>query len=170
MSESNIIATDQLFPGLAAVEQAAGIMPEPRPSALILILAGKTYTIPRKFAAENREWRKQLRSQVGPIQAVMELMSRAKGETWSKALNALDTSDIATAMGAALPAMLSSVDDLADLLFAYDPALGDNRAAILAGAYDEDLLDAFLKVLQVAYPIKKLTAAYGSAMNAAATT
>ena len=61
--------------------------------------------------------------------------------------------------------LYGATDILADLIFAYCPAL--NRDDIMDDVYDDELIDAFVKILRVAIPLDKLREMFAGLSNPA---
>jgi hypothetical protein len=136
-------------------DQVRSIMPV----VATLHLGGRIYPIHANFASHNRTWRQKFKASTAPIQALIGLIGQAKGPGgFQRAIMAMDVGEIAETAGQAMPALIGCVDEIADLLFEYDPALTADSAWILDHETDEAILTAFITILQVVYPVKKLGA------------
>ncbi len=113
-----------------------------------IILGGTTYAVPPAPIKRAREWRAKLRAPIDDITALLSTDMAAIND-W-KAL-----------AEKALPVLLGITDTLLDLVYAYAPALKTQQDQIEADGYDEEVVDAFLAILKVAFPLGRLTSLLG---------
>jgi len=106
-------------------------------------LAGRAYEVAEQPSRRNAAWRAQLREPFGALVARLE----QAGETDITSLE-----QVATLVRETVGTLLAAPDTLAELLFAYSPALAADREQILEEAYDSELMAAFTAVLGLAYP------------------
>lgn len=128
----------------------------PARGALYVTLGGRTYRVERMPIRPTEAWRQQLRAQLAPIADALELAHAIQGDDVQQALNSLSVPDVAGVMQRSMNLVLGSITTVLELLYAYSPALADDRERIEETAYDDEAIAAFTKVLQHAYPLGKL--------------
>jgi len=105
-------------------------------------LGGREYHITELPTKRNEAWRKQVMAQLTDVADLIQTAPQTE-------MNAAGMSQILRAVSAKV---VGSVDIIVGLLFAYAPALETDRARIEAECYDSELMDAFMQVLQLAFP------------------
>lgn len=108
-----------------------------------VVLGGETYTVTELPVRQNAAWRKQLGEPFGELLNVLQHTPQTE---LSK------PSDVAELVRSLSGLLLGSLDLVADLLFAYAPALAAQRAVIEEHAYESEILEAFASVLTLAFP------------------
>lgn len=132
-----------------------------------IALGGREWTIQRKPYGNHLKARQRIKKST--VMLVLESLSGIVDELKAIINSVPDGggwSDIdlgrALAIAPVLPMMvnglLNSVDEVADLLFEYDPKLAAERKWIEAHAYDEEIIAAFMEVLKLLFPITALWA------------
>lgn len=106
-----------------------------------ITLGGKPVTVRELPTRQNAAWRKQLQGQFGALVAV--LMAAPAVE-----LNGFK--DLATVLGGLSEHLIGSVDALTALVLAYAPELNNKKT--LEDVYDSEILEAFAKILTLAFP------------------
>lgn len=132
------------------------------PKQVTVTLGGREYTIKEKPMGVNGQWRAKLRAT-----SVMRVFESLDGfisdlvTTFGSIPEggSLSDIDLGKAVGVAriLPAMINglatSVDDVTELLFEYEPKLRTERKWLEENAYDQEITNAFLEILKLVYPI-----------------
>lgn len=109
-------------------------------------IAGKSYTVQELPRQKNKAWRASFEEQVGAIiTPVIEMAQRADDEKLSGEL----VSKLVAAIGGALA---EGGDAATKLLLEYSPAMADDADHIRDEARDSEVVDAIVKVAQLAYP------------------
>lgn len=109
------------------------------PKTVAVTLNEKQYQITELRSRENAAWRKKLEE---PFKGLAQTLEQAP-ET-----ELTDTQALAGLVRSMSGLLLGSVDLVRDLLISYAPQLED----ALPEAYDSEILDAFTKILGLAYP------------------
>jgi hypothetical protein len=105
--------------------------------APIEVIFGSTkYSIPVLTIKDQREWRARVAEQIGEVVSGMDAD--------------LSTATLPQLSRGFTTALVAFPDKLAELVFAYDPALP--REVIEAEATEEQISAAFSKIMSVAYP------------------
>lgn len=121
-------------------------------------IAGREYTIESlKFKAE-RAWRKKYDQPISELIGAISSVSDASKKEFK------DAGELMREIGAVLfaqaggliKALLESPDTLLDAICEYAPALAADRAFIEENAYQDEITQAFVEVLQIAYPFGSL--------------
>ena len=113
-----------------------------------ITLGEKEYTVNELPTRKNEAWRQQLMAQFTEI---ADLIQGAPTMTTS-----LTAESIASLVRTISAKVVGSVDILTGLLFDYAPALASDRARIEEDCYESELMDAFTKVLTLAFPFGSL--------------
>lgn len=136
------------------------------PKKVDVFFAGRTFTLSEKPMGVAAIWRKHLReSKVMLIfesldTAMIELVKVADGVDeggWGN-VDLGKVINVAKILPVIVNGLTNSIDDIADLLFAYSPELAEDREWILEHAYDTEAVTAFMEVLTLAFPIMGLWA------------
>jgi hypothetical protein len=102
-----------------------------------VVLDGEEYEVQELRSKANRAWREQLEEHFVELTDAITELPDAEVD---------DAQAIARLVRSISGKLLRSVDILAEMLQAYDPDLPVDKA------YDSEILDAFAKVLELAYP------------------
>jgi hypothetical protein len=105
-------------------------------------LGGQAYMIEELKVRQNAAWRKQLSA---PFADLADLLAKAPRLE-------LDAGEAASLLKLVKRVLAESIATVQELLFAYAPALAADRERIEAEAYDSEILEAFTRVLGLAYP------------------
>ena len=108
-----------------------------------VVLGGQTYTVPELPVRKNAAWRKQLQEHFGALVTALRAAP-------SRELGTLH--DVADILGEFSALLIGSVDVVTELLLAYSDDLWRAREAIEANAYESEIMEAFAKVLPLAFP------------------
>lgn len=106
-------------------------------------LDGESFTIQELRSRENRAWRQQLE---GEFEELVGLLENAP-ET-----EITDAEALAGLVRSVSGKLLGSIDIIGELVVAYAPTL----ETAVADGYDSEIMDAFTKVLGLAYPFGPL--------------
>ena len=131
------------------------------PKEITYVLGGRIYTSKDKPFGEKMKWRKRLdESRVMRIfktidAAMIQIVKVGDGISeggWSSVpLN--EVIGVAQVLPVLMDGLLNSVDEIIELLFAYDGKLQTDRKWLEANAYDEEVINAFIEVLKLHFPI-----------------
>lgn len=146
------------------------------PKQVTVTLGGRSYAISEKPMGINGAWRKKLRATsvmqlfesldglVDDLVVAIADVRREKIESADEDGNSVEgfRFDIGKMFAVLrnLPTLVnglaSSVDDIIDLLFDYEPKLRTERKWLEENAYDEEVIAAFIEVLKLTFPIMAL--------------
>ena len=112
----------------------------------IITIGDKAYTISEKKRKANAIWRLAFQAMFTEVAALIEALPAT--ELTPEAIGSL-VRQITTKVG-------GSVDEMAELVFAYSPELNAARETIEEEAYDSEIMAAFTAVLKLAYPFGSL--------------
>ena len=121
-------------------------------------LAGRTYSIESlKFKAE-RAWRKKYDAPIGNLINAISNIKELSGKEYDKASDLMKEIGVVMLAHAKdlIRALLESPDILLDAICEYSPALAADRAFIEENAYQDEIAQAFIEVLKIAYPFGSL--------------
>lgn len=132
------------------------------PKQIIRTLGGREYTFTEKTMGINAAWRKKLRE--SSVMRVLEsldsliddLVAMVNSVPEGGSLSDIDMGKafrVARILPAAINALAGSVDEITDLLFEYEPKLKTDRKWLESHAYDEEVINAFLGMLTLLFPI-----------------
>jgi len=135
------------------------------PKQVTVHLGGREYTIHEKHMGVNAAWRKKLRE--SEVMRVFEsldgfiddLLSMVKSVPEGGGLADIDLGKaigVARILPVVVNALAGSIDEIASLLFDYEPKLKSDRKWLDANAYDEEVVRAFMEMLQLLFPITAL--------------
>lgn len=117
-------------------------------------LGGEKFTIEERPTLKNKQWRRDLASKLKPVVDLIEMAPTLNIPTsvdeWQS-----DTAGLAsiTSIVKQLSTfLLDGLDDVLDLTIDYSPALKKKEKWIGENAYDSEVLEAFTRVLGLAYP------------------
>lgn len=144
------------------------------PKQVTVRLGGREYAIKEKPMGVNGAWRKKLRatsvmrlfeSLDGLLDDLVAAMATIQPESTAGDDN-VAVEGIRFDMGKMftvarnLPTLVnglaSSVDDIIELLFEYEPKLRSDKKWLEQNAYDEEVVAAFVEVLKLTFPILAL--------------
>jgi len=119
-----------------------------------ITLAGKTYEVQKLPIRANREWRKKFDEPIGKLLGAAKAVSDLSKQEWK------DSREMFAAIGLALAAhvdeivhvLLGSMDLITQAVFDYSPMLKKEQAFIEEHGFDEEMVRAFVEVVQLAYP------------------
>ena len=102
-----------------------------------VILGGKKYEIAPQVIRDSREWRKKVIALIAPLPSLVNI-TMDKPEDFERALTQM---------------MVIMPDQVIDIFFEYAKDL--DREEIEGVATDTEMADAFLEVVQVAFPLSQ---------------
>ena len=130
-----------------------------------ITLGGKAYTVQEMRTRDSRKWRESL-------EAPLRASASGLGTAWKG--TATDVTELVPLVSQIAGQALASVDMALDKLCEYAPAVKSDRKRIEAESYDSEVIDAFWKVLGLAYPfgtlLKGVTGLIGLGRDALQTT
>lgn len=106
-------------------------------------------TLPVKSA---RQWRKLVREPLGRLN---DLLGTIKSDMTFETVEDMIAA-VQLIVPQLVPLLLDMQDEVFDLLVAYSPALQQDREYLEEHALDEQVIDAFLSVLRLAFPLELL--------------
>lgn len=118
----------------------------------------KTYTVEELPTKRNAAWRGRLEEELKPVSQVLE----GGRELATSDMNAQNLGVVSGLAQQIMAVALKSMDTIVELVFAYSPALAQDRQAIEETAFDSEFTEAFLKILEVAYPFGGVVKAIGN--------
>lgn len=132
------------------------------PKQITVFLGGREYTIKEKPTGAQSEWRKQLRATSvmlifesfnGFVTDLIDIAnSIPDGKGW-KDIDFGKAIGVARVLPAVVNGLANSVDDIKELIFAYEPKLRTERKWLEENAYDSEFTEAFLGMLKLTFPI-----------------
>ena len=120
---------------------------------LTLLLGDRTYTVPVAPIKRAAAWRKRLQ---GPLNEVLSLLTVDLA-----ALSGVQ--ELTALMQKFYPLLVSMPETLLDLIYAYAPALEADREVLDETVLDAEVIEAFIVIVRVAFPLERLTGLLGSA-------
>lgn len=127
---------------------------------IVMELGDRTYEVPVAPLTQAKAWRAKLREPLDRIMKTVEQASTVEIRT---------VGDLLRMGEQIIPALLDAPDLLLDLLRAYAPVLRAEQAYLDENAVDEQVVDAFVSVLKVAFPLGRLAGLIGPATPATST-
>jgi len=124
--------------------------------SIVVQLGGVAYTIEELPTRKNAEWRKKLDA---PFSELANLLENGPDA------DITNLQDLAGLVRSLSGMFIGSMDTLIDLLFDYSPPLKKARKKIENSIYDSEILEAFTKVLGLAYPFGGLVGKLGGLMS-----
>lgn len=112
-----------------------------------IVLAGVEYEVRELPARKNAGWREKLQAELKPLADML-----TSGPLFKSDVRDIQIVDIAGIVKSVAGLLMQSADTIRTLVYAYAPEVAKNSEAIEEGAYDSEYLDAFVKVLGMAYP------------------
>lgn len=150
----------------AAQPSPATTPPKPDPVVLTVLLAGRRYQIIRKPVKQASEWRNKFKETFGTVMGVFEIAQNASSaDTFEDALKSINLGEAAEIFKNFVGLFINSMDTVLEMVYEYCPDMKADSDFIESHAYDEDIVDIFLKVLQIAYPAGKLAALINGAFR-----
>lgn len=135
------------------------------PKQTTVTLGGREYTVNEKPMGINAAWRLKLRQSsvmrvFDSLDGVIDdLASVVRGVPEGGGLGDIDLGKalgVARVLPAVVNALAGSIDEITDLLFEYEPKLKTDRKWLEKNAYDEEIVGAFIAMLQLLFPITAL--------------
>lgn len=117
-----------------------------------IVLGGQSYTVSELPSRKNAEWRKKLEQPFAEVVTMIESAPSAQID------NAAALAGLVRSVSGLL---LGSVDVVIWLLFEYSPELQKKRLTIEENAFDSEILEAFAKVVTLAFPFGMLKGMIG---------
>lgn len=112
-----------------------------------VLLGGKEYSIKRLPVRKSRVWRAQFNAKLDTIIGdILELTN----------LKALDMGDLSAVVTAGKNAVIGLLDEALDLVCEYAPEIAQDRERIEEEAYDNEVVEAFERILGLAFPLGSL--------------
>lgn len=121
------------------------------PRNKIVTLAGQQYSVEQLPMRANKEWRESLTEPVNKIVALLQNY---------KDIEISNGADIVGLVVVVKDVLFGGMDMLLDALFAYSPALREDRERIETEAYDDEAIGAITVILSLAYPLDRLVSAW----------
>jgi len=106
-------------------------------------LGGRDYEIEPLRYKKSQAWRRQLSEKIDGIANVFSTVIELEIDS---------AEDIALIVTEAKSVLLDSMEDVFDLLMEYSPDLKKDREFIEEQAYDQEIVDAFIEVVKLAFP------------------
>ena len=103
---------------------------------LTLSFGGKEYPIPVLRCGPAAKWRKEFFDRTAEVSSAMVVDS---------------VTDKAAVGRGLMGALLQFPEKIPDLVFSYAPTIAEKRETIMAEAYDDDFMDAFNQIWEVAF-------------------
>lgn len=133
------------------------------PRTTTVTLGGKAYTVQELPIRASRRWRERASA---PLH---ELVGTLEGVDATLTATIRDADDMAEAarhvvgvLRSGTSVLTASVDTMLDLLFAYSPALAEDRERIEEEAYTSEAVEAFTEVLKLAFPLSAMRTLFAS--------
>ncbi len=127
---------------------------------IVMELGDRTYEVPVAPIKRAKAWRTKLRE---PLDRILSSVQTAI------TLEIANVNDLVQIGQQLIPTLLEAPDILLDLLLCYAPALKAEQAYLDEHAVDAQVVDAFLAVLKVAFPLARFAALIGPATPATST-
>ena len=117
-------------------------------------LGGRQFTITERPTRPNAVWRKQLANKLRPVVDLIERLPELEVPTSVDELRASQAglSSLADVVKQLSTFLLNGLDEVMDLTISYSPELEAEAEWIGDNAYDSEILEAFTRVLGLAYP------------------
>lgn len=112
-------------------------------------LGGRDYTIAAAPIRQSKLWREKLALPFSSLTIALETTSKVELDVGQL----MDMADLVRRFSGVL---IGSIDTMLDLIFEYSPVLEQDREWIEENAYDDEALEAFTKILALAYPLGQL--------------
>lgn len=129
-------------------------------SSVEITLGSQTYRVYRLPIKANRIWREKMRA---PFDQVLGVAAQAINLLPNlKDMRSISIPDVLELLHTTVPGLLGSSDILFELLLDYSPALRADRERIENEAFDNEVIDALLRVMPMAFPLDRLMPILGS--------
>lgn len=112
-----------------------------------IVLSGFEYEIKELPTRKNAAWRHRLQSELAPLGEMLTSGKDFKGD-----IHNIQITSILDMVHSVAGLLAQSADTIRALVYEYAPAVARDAEKIEDGAYDSEYLDAFVKVLGLAYP------------------
>lgn len=113
-------------------------------NSISVTLGGKEYKIDQLPIRKSRAWREEFKT---PISQILTGVEAAPGVLESK-----DVKGMVALMVVAKDVLLNSLDTVLDMLCKYAPAVATDRERIENEAFDDEVIQAFVKILELVFP------------------
>jgi len=127
---------------------------------VIVELGGVAYTIHELPSRKSTAWRKKLEK---PFSGLVSLLENGPDTDID------NLQDLATLIRSVSGLLIGSMDTIVDLLFEYSPPLKKSRKKIENEIYDSEIIEAFVKVLGLAFPFGGLVSTVRNLMSLGST-
>jgi hypothetical protein len=118
----------------------------------------REYTVGLPAYGVTRAWRGRFDQEVTPILgALLDL----RGFDFDKIRELKSIPELLAVISSVAPTLIKSVDKLYDLLMLWSPELRADQEWIELHAHDPQIVEAFLQVARMAYPLETLTSMFG---------
>lgn len=110
-------------------------------------LAGREYEIAQLTIRESKVWREKLRGPFAQLAEQLETIDQIdiqNGGDLGKLIRSFETT------------IIGSLELVLDLLCSYSSAIAADREVIEAEGYDNEVVDAFVEVVRLAFPLRAL--------------
>lgn len=114
-------------------------------------LGGREYEVRALPFRANQRWRGRLGE---TFEGLIEAIEQGPGTELS------DLGSIGRMMRQVRDLAMGSVGQMLDLVCEYAPGIASERERIEAEAYDEEIVDAFLEVVKLAFPFGRVVATF----------
>jgi hypothetical protein len=121
--------------------------------SVVIVLGEKKYTIEELARRKNAAWRERLEETLKPL---VEILQAAPN------VNIQNLDDVSALVSNASGLLLGSIDRIVEALLAYSPQLERDSEWIGENCYDSEIVEAFTKILTLAFPFDSLVAAFRS--------
>lgn len=126
-------------------------------ATIIVKLGEREYTLVQPPIKIAKAWRSLLRE---PFDKILGGLSQIRELNTSR-MQDLSVPTIVGVVQDLLPVLITSPDEIAELVFAYSMQLQNDREHIENTANDSEMLAAFVAIVRQAYPLETLTALLG---------
>lgn len=114
---------------------------------IVIQIGGVDYEVPPLKIKPARIWRETLSSKFDVIVNAM---------TGAGIIEVKDLKGIGELVDSLRGTLIGSIDTVFDLVCSYAPAIEKDRERIEEDAYDEEIIEAFTKILVLAFPLGKI--------------
>jgi len=119
-----------------------------------ITLAGKTYDVQKLPIRQNREWRQKFDEPIGKLLGAAKAVGQLSKQEWKDTREMMSTVGIvlATHVDDIVRVLLDSMDLITQAVFDYSPVLKREKHLIEEHGFDDEMVRAFVEVVQLAYP------------------
>jgi len=107
-------------------------------------LGGVEYAVEQLPIRKSRQWREEFKT---PISQILTGVEAAPAVLENK-----DVKGMVALMVVAKDVLLNSLDTVLDMLCKYAPAVSADRERIESEAFDDEVIQAFVKILELVFP------------------